>query len=258
MSNNASNQTNRNVQVISGYSPAHSPADMEAAAALVALSQGNPNHNPSSTRGTLIWDVRTNTRRLEPVFETENGRVNPFAREQNNGASSTPVPWWDFDAMLAERLWSISLVHLVPPQIELASERFTAGAVRPMVLQISSSSEIPNIPEELGRFVDLWHDYGYTGHTIGEMLSRNNVMVPRSYISERLDRRHPDSDSDLRSFSDGDLDAEMDDSGYEVDDEAEDDDGEEEDEEEDECEDGQSELEFWYDERQNISCQTGV
>ena len=241
MSNNASIQTNRNVRMRSGYPPAHSPADMEAAAALVALSQDDPNRNPSSTRRTLIWDVRTNARRLEPVFENENGRVNPFARAQNHGPFSTPAPW-DFDAMLAERLWSISLVHLVPPQIELASERFTAGAIPPMVLQISSSSEIPNIPEELGRFVDLWDAYGYTGPTIGEMLSRNNVMIPRSYISERLGYGHGDSDNDPRSFSDGELDADLDDSGYEEDDEGEDDD------DEDEREDWQSELEFWYDE----------
>ncbi|ERF71184.1 hypothetical protein EPUS_06013 [Endocarpon pusillum Z07020] len=244
--NNASNQTNRNVRVISGYPPAHTPADMEAAAALVALSQGNPNHNPSSTRGTLIWDVRTDSRRLEPVFENENGRVNPFARAQNNGASSIPAPC-DFNAMLAERLWSISLVHLVPPEIEFASERFTAGAMPPTVLQVSRRSEIPMIPEELGRFVDLWTDYGYTRHTIGEMLARNNVMIPRSYISERLASRQADSDNDLRSFSDGGLDVEMDDSGYEVDDEEEGDDGEDDDDE-DGRGDRQSELEFWYDE----------
>ncbi|KAF7508302.1 hypothetical protein GJ744_009447 [Endocarpon pusillum] len=246
MSNNASKQTNGNVRVISGDLPAHSPAAMEAAAALVALSQGPPNHDPSSTRGTLIWDVRTDTRQLE------NGRVKAFARAQNNDAFSPPAPW-GLDAMLADRLWTISLVHLGPPQIELVSERCTAGAMPPTVLQVSSSSEKANVLKELlGRFVDLWDDHGYTRHTIGQMLARNNVLIPPSYISERLARRRASSDNDLRGFSDADLDAEMDDSGYEVDDEEEhnegEDDDDDDDDDEDECEDWQSELEFWYDE----------
>ncbi len=160
---------------------------MEAAAALVALSQNNPDHTRSREPGVLIWDVRTDSRRLEPVFENANGRVNPFGRVQNNCPFSIPT-LSDFNVMLAERLWSISLVHLLPPQIELASERFTAGAFLPRSLQVPGRPELGNMPEALGRFIDMWDAYGYTGRTIGQMLFRNCIFFSHLYISQRTGR----------------------------------------------------------------------
>lgn len=200
MSNNASNQTNNNTRVGSDNALSYSRAEMEAAAALVALSQDNRHRNPSSMGGILIWDVRTNTRQRQPIFENENGRVNPFARAQNNSAFSTPASS-DFNAMLAERLWSISLVHLAPPQIELPSERPTAGAILPECLHVRRSSETLNFPEELGLFIDLWDAYGYTGKTIGQMLFQNHVLFSHSYITERTGHGYGYSENLMRSLS---------------------------------------------------------
>ncbi len=242
MSNNASNQTNHNVRGGSDNAPSYSRAEMEAAAALVALSQDNRHRNLSSMGGTLIWDVRTNTRRPQPIFEGDNGRVNPFAPAQNNSAFSTPASC-DFNAMLAERLWTISLVHLAPPQIELASERSTAGAVLPEGLQVPRTSETPTYPEELGRFIDLWDAHGYTGKTIGQMLFQNHVFFSHSYINERTGHGYGYSEGLIRSLSYEEPDADMGDTDYGEEDE------EEEEDEEDELERWENPFKYWYDAR---------
>lgn len=268
MSSNATKKANRNAEDRSGSPLPLSLADVEAASILMSLSRSGPNHTAVHKRAAptsdleaasillslsrsgpnrtgvneravpefLIWDVRTMSRRLDPIVENDNGRVNPFGQAQINGPSSTrarsnPI------AELAERLWSISLVHLVPPQIELASERFTPAAPSlPYVMRFLRCCEVP---EEVGRFINLWDAAGYTPQMILQMLCRNNVIIPHEYIIRRLGLQNAVfSDSSLRTTSGGEeWNAGM--PGVEL---------TEEDDDEDERQDWESDLELWYDE----------
>jgi hypothetical protein len=147
-----------------------------AAQALVALSQSGAIRTAVHGRAVsnvLVWDVRTKRTRLDSTDENIR-EVNPFREAQVSGLLSE----------LAERLWSISLVHVDPPQIELAAERITSSFYHfPPVIQYDRYSEVP---QEVGRFVDMWDAAGYTLDTVLEMLCRNNVIVPREYIVRRL------------------------------------------------------------------------
>jgi hypothetical protein len=147
-----------------------------AAQALVPLGQSGAIRTAVHGRAVsnvLVWDVRTKRTRLDSTDENIR-EVNPFREAQISGPLSE----------LAERLWSISLVHVDPPQIELAAERITSSFYHfPPVIRYDRYSEVP---EEVGRFVDMWDAAGYTLDTVLEMLCRNNVIVPREYIVRRL------------------------------------------------------------------------
>ena len=161
-------------------------SNMAAAQALVALSRSGAIRTAVHGRAVsnvLVWDVRT--KRMRPDSTDENIReVNPFREAQAISGHPSGEARSNSLAELAERLWSISLMHIDPPRIELAAERITSHLYSlPPVIRYDCYSDVP---EEVGSFVDMWDVAGYTLDRVLEMLHRNNVMVPREYLVRRL------------------------------------------------------------------------
>ena len=209
MSSNANLRARSNAAVRSSSLRSFSAADIEAARTLVSLSQGGSNRNPGNSRSSVngratatvrVRDVRTSALRVEDVALIDGGVANPFSlahASTNSPAASSLDPM----AHLAERLRSISLVHLTPPQIARASQRSPSGATGlPHVIRYHHCSETP---EEVGRFVDFWDAHGLTPRGINDMLWWNNIVVPRQYILQRLGFGNGLRESDLRRMFGG-------------------------------------------------------
>jgi hypothetical protein len=217
---------------------APSMSDLEAANVLSTLSQSGQNGTAIQERPapiSLVLDVRTMRTRLDSTDEDIRG-VNPFREAQSHG----PLSAWERSisvAELAERLWSISLVHLELPQIELAAERITSTLHSiPLIIRFHRYSDVP---EEVGRFVDMWDAAGYTPEMVLEMLCRNNLLIPRGYIVQRLGLQNAvNSVPTPQTLRRDDLNDCTSDDGF----------MEEDNLEEDERDDWESELELWYDE----------
>jgi hypothetical protein len=141
---------------------------------------------------------------------------------------------------------AIWLVHSKPPRVQPPSEpsTFVTPVVQPTI-QYYRSSEVPG---EVGCLVDVWDARAYTPYTILNMLLLNNVIVPPEYVFRRVGLVHVASDSNLRSTYCGDRDFSSPQAQHV---------GEEEEREVDPAgadrQSWESQIEFWYNERQRMS-----
>jgi hypothetical protein len=161
-----------------------SASNMETAQALVALSRSGAIRTAVHGRAVskvLVWDVRTKRMRLDSTDENIR-EVNPFRGPHASDLSDEARS--NSSSELAERLWSISLMHIDPPQIELEAERITSDLYS--LPPIIHCGRCPDVPEQVGCFVDMWDVAGYTLDMVLDMLLHNNIIVPREYLVRRL------------------------------------------------------------------------
>ncbi len=206
MSNNLNNEGHKGHQVRPGIPLAVSAADMQAAETLLYFSQVGPNRTAVAQPQPASKDEndQTLTSRLESICLTGEGAFGrPYQPKDIPlfAAPSTSDPM----AQLVERLRDISFAHLNHPQGKNGDHRSTFGTLNsPHVIGYYRCSEVP---EEIGRFIDLWGARGYKPEGILNMLLLNNVIVPYEYLYGRLAYGTSYTDSNLRSTFGGEWDA---------------------------------------------------
>jgi hypothetical protein len=203
MSDNINDQGHYASQFRSDPPPTASTADMQAASILLSLSRGESNRTavdqPQST--SQYGDDQTTTGQFESISPTGEGvfdRTNPG---QTNSTGSSPLRP-DPMAELVERLRDIALAQHHQPLAEHHPQRPSSGTLgSPCVIGYYRCSEVP---EEAGRFIDMWDSRGYTADGILNMLLLNNVIIPHEYLYGRLGYGPSVSESNLRSTLDED------------------------------------------------------
>lgn len=206
MSNHTTSEGNQGQQVTSGIPSTFSTADIQAAETLVSLSRGDSKRiavaQPQSP--SQYGNDQTLLGRLESISLTGGG---VFSRPRQPPANSTIAAPSTSDpvAQLVKRLHDISLAHMNDSEEEKSDHRSKFGTLDSSdVIGYYRCSEVP---EEVGRFVDLWDARGYTFEGILNMLLLNNVIVPHEYVYGRLAYGNSYTDSHLRSTFGGEWDA---------------------------------------------------
>ena len=171
---------------------------MQAAAILLSLSRGGSNHTaiaqpqPQPQYG----NDQGSRDRLESISLTGEGGFGCTNLSETNSAFLPPLHSNPM-AELVERLRNISFAQISHTLAEHDPQQTSFGTLSsPPVIHYYRCSEVP---EEVGRFIDIWNFRGYTSEGILNMLLLNNVIIPHECLYGRLAYTPSNSESYLRS-----------------------------------------------------------
>jgi hypothetical protein len=203
MSNNMSNQGYQNWQGGSGPQSNPSVADVQAAFNLLSISRNDPNQTFSaanreaaasllSLSGYNASDIQELTQRLGFFILNGEGSNRQAAAQFN---TTQPAHFASYP-MINDCVSNIAFGQSVNPNHVQARPSMLGNVSLPQANVFYHSSDVP---ESVGRFVDMCARYGCSAETIRDILRADGTIVPIDYVFRRLGYGDLNANPNLRS-----------------------------------------------------------